>query len=710
MMKNPAFTRVSADTAPAASADRAVRDQEFTQLCPRTVDDPQRLYGRVTKTLDHYFFTRGSTYLDGQRDALSDIIKGILDDSRQGVFAVPLVPGGGKSTLLRALLTVFAEVFRDASDPVAQRLGGVIVVVEKTAEGDELEQFCNNGLEPGEPPVARLLSAVNDYNLKKGRCLTGEARTYAECPRHACREAANCPLLHTMEGLGETPILILLHARLAEHLPDMTPFTSWCEADGTEHHRTLLLIDEAPELVKQDIISTASLNEAEEELLSMRASYTWEDRCIKQRVLDSFDHTLRIPFSRLQRCERTKNRRSAILTPSELEWAGFKHDDLEVLLTRLEEYQAQRSSKAGKLATALLTDNGKLSCFGKNFELATPSLHTLRADTPLRAFIFSGTAQLIPQLTDNPNVTLLDTNFQESYARLTIHVQRDSVLKTSRTGLQTTGALEALVLWLQVLLPELAQTHGRVLLVSYKRMARRVWELLGEECQQLVFTAVIPESGETCLPYFGGVAGSNAYRDATAVVCLGLPRLEPGDYLRRALAIDPDGSHAEELSHATEALERQPCALKMQDIHLAHELVQMVFRSRLRCHGDKAPIELWLTQPPDAVLALLRDYFGDCHFEKHNALPSECHSKLHTSKQRNGIQTNAARLYEALLAVPEGSETTPAQLREQAGLTQDQYKESMRAAPVRDLFHTVFTTFGSGKNQKIRRAPTAKTA
>lgn len=192
-MENPVFARGSADTAPAASADRAVRDQEFTQLCPRTEDDPQRLYGRVTKTLDHYFFTRGLTYLDGQRDALSDIIKEVLDDSRQGVFAVPLVPGGGKSTVMRALLTVFAEVFRDISDPIAQRLGGVIVVVEKASEGDELQQLCNCGLEPGEPPVARLLSAVNDYNLKKGRCLTGEARTYAECPRHACREAANCP-------------------------------------------------------------------------------------------------------------------------------------------------------------------------------------------------------------------------------------------------------------------------------------------------------------------------------------------------------------------------------------------------------------------------------------------------------------------------------------------------------------------------------------
>ena len=709
-MENPVVTTVSADTAPHASADRAVRVEDFTQLRPRAVDDPHRLHGRVMESLDHLFSTRGATYLDGQRDALSAIVKAVLDDGQTGTFAVPLVPGGGKSTVIRALLTVFAEVFRDMSDPIAQRLGGIIVVVEKTAEGDELEQLCNNGLEPGEPPVARLLSAVNDYNLKKGRCLTGEARTYAECPRHACREAANCPLLHTMEGLGETPILILLHARLAEHLPDLTPFTTWCEADGTEHRRSLLLIDEAPELVRQDVVSAQSLNEAEGELLDMRPSYSREDRYAKQRTLESFVHALRIPFDRLQRCEYGKTRRSAVLTASELEQAGFKNDQLTELMTQLEEYQAQRSSKAGKLATALLADNGKLTCFGKNFELASPSLHTIRTDIPLRTFIFSGTAQLIPQLTDNPNVTLLDTNFQESYARLTIHVQRDSFLKTSRTGLQTTGALEALVLWLQVLLPELAQTHGRVLLVSYKRMARRVWELLGEECQQLVFTAVIPDSGETCLPYFGGVAGSNAYRDATAVVCLGLPRLEPGDYLCRALAIDPDGAHLEELSRATEALERQPCVLDMHDHYLAHDLVQMAFRSRLRHHGDTTPVELWLTQPPGPVLKLLWDYFPDCAVDECPTLPEDCHLAVSTARQRKGSPANTALLLNALLAVPEGEEITPVQLREQTGLTQNQYKEAIRAPSVKELFRTGFITFGSGKNQKIRRAPTAKAA
>lgn len=255
-MKNLALTMVSADTLSSAPENQKVREEgEFTQLRRRAEDDPQRLCGEVMDVLDHYFLNRRLTYISTQRDVLQYIVKAVLDDSHQGMFAVPLVPGGGKSTLLRALLTVLSKTLRNMSNPIAKRLGGVIVVVEKTAEGEELEALCNRRLEPDEPPVACLISSVNEYHLRKGRCLTGEAKTYAECPRRACREAANCPLLQAMGHLGETPILILLHARLAEHLPDLTPFTSWYEADGTEHHRTLLLIDEAPELVRQDVVS-----------------------------------------------------------------------------------------------------------------------------------------------------------------------------------------------------------------------------------------------------------------------------------------------------------------------------------------------------------------------------------------------------------------------------------------------------------------------
>ena len=709
-MENPAFTMVSADTALHASADRAVRVEEFTQLRPRAQDDPQRLHGKVMKALDHYFLTRGSTYLSGQRDALSTIVKAILDDGQTGMFAVPLVPGGGKSTLLRALLTVFAEVFHDMSAPIAQRLGGVIVVVEKTAEGDELEMLCNRGLEPGEPPVARLISSTNDYNLQQGKCLTGTASTYADCLRKDCPSAAVCPLLNTMLHLAETPILILLHARLAQHLPDLTSFTTWCEVDGIEHRRTLLLIDECPALAREEVVSTLTINTAENDLLAQRDSRPWEMRYLKRLVQGSWNHAIRIPFDRLNGQLSGEKRDAAILTPEELSNVGMTGSALHETQEWLTKYKAPPFSPAVRMTEALLQETGKFFHFGKNLEVVVPSLQTIRSDGPLRSFIFSGTAGLLPELALNPDIDLLPTELPESYERLTIHVQRDGVIGMTRTGLRRQGAVQAVALWLQKLLPEVAQKHGRVLLVTYKFLSQQLLELLGEECRSLVHTANMPDGSGPCLPYFGGVAGSNEFREATAVICLGMPRVEPRVYLSRALAIDPDGAHMEELSRATEALERQPCVLDMQDHYLAHDLVQMAFRSRLRHHGDITPVELWLTQPPGPVLELLRDYFPDCTVDECLTLPEDCHLAVSTARQRKGSPANTALLLNALLAVPEGEETTPAQLREQTGLTLNQYKEAIRAPSVKELFRTGFITFGSGKNQKIRRIPTTRVA
>lgn len=710
MMKNPIFTRVSADTAPIVPEDRAVRDQEFTQLCRRAEDDPQRLYSRVMESLDHLFSTRNTTYLSGQREALSAIVKAVLDDGQTGIFAVPLVPGGGKSTMMRAMLTVFAEVFRNMSDPIAKRLGGVIIVVEKTSEGDELEELCNSGLKPGEPAVARLISSTNDYNLQQGKCLTGTAATYADCLRKDCPSAAVCPLLNAMMYLAESPILILLQARLAQHLPDLTPFATWCEADGTEHHRTLLLIDECPALVREDVVSTLTINAAENDLLAQRDSRPWEMRHLKRMVQGSWNHAVRIPFDRLNGQLSREKRDAAILTPEELSNVGMTGSALHEAQDWMTKYKAPPFSPAVRMTEALLQETGTFFHFGKNLEVVVPSLQTIRSDGPLRSFIFSGTAGLLPELALNPDIDLLPTELPESYERLTIHVQRDGVIGTTRTGLRRQGAVQAVALWLQRLLPEVALKHGRVLLVTYKFLSQQLLELLGEECRNLVYTVTMPDGSGPCLPYFGGVAGSNEFRDATAVICLGMPRVEPRVYLSRALAIDPDGSHMEELSCATEALERQPCVLDMQDHYLAHDLVQMAFRSRLRHHGDTTPVELWLTQPPGPVLELLHNYFPDCAVDECPTLPEDCHLTVSTARQRKGSPANTALLLKALLAVPEGEETTPAQLREQTGLTQDQYKEAMRAASVRELFRTGFATFGSGKNQKIRRASTIKVA
>lgn len=149
--------------------------------------------------------------------------------------------------------------------------------------------------------MARLISSTNDYNLQQGKCLTGTAATYADCLRKDCPSAAVCPLLNAMMHLAESPILILLHARLAQHLPDLTPFTSWCEADGTEHRRTLILIDECPALVREEVVSTLTINAAENDLLALRDSRPREMRHLKWRLQGSWNHAIRIPFDRLNR-------------------------------------------------------------------------------------------------------------------------------------------------------------------------------------------------------------------------------------------------------------------------------------------------------------------------------------------------------------------------------------------------------------------------
>ena len=69
------------------------------------------------------------------------------------------------------------------------------------------------------------------------------------------------------------------------------------------------------------------------------------------------------------------------------------------------------------------------------------------------------------------------------------------------------------------------------------------------------------------LPYFGGLNGSNLYREATCVICAGLNRFEPRDYISHAMALDFDGTNREEINVILEVqegemrLDRIPCVI-----------------------------------------------------------------------------------------------------------------------------------------------------
>ena len=208
------------------------------------------------------------------------------------------------------------------------------------------------------------------------------------------------------------------------------------------------------------------------------------------------------------------------------------------------------------------------------------------------------------------------------------------------------------------------------------------------------------------LPYFGGLNGSNLYQEATCVVCVGLNRFEPREYLDRALALDFSGEIAQAMRAAAEEgnhirSDQFPRVKAMEHITLARDLVQLVFRGALRKHGEQNTIEFWLLHPPDEVLAHLASYFGDCEIKVIPKLPESCRHLAATSRRYMSAETHAAKLLR-WLENNRDQEFTPEGIRSQTGLTRSQFKEARKNPEVRRYFHDHIETRGSGRNTTYR--------
>ena len=660
----------------------------------RAADDPMRLYDDVRRALNNYFVIGGITFVSHQLAALGAVAESILSATTGTVTAVPLVPGGGKSTLIRALLSVFAPLFATMDAPIAQKLGGVIVVVEKSCEAHELEELCTS---TAGQRVAVVIESPNDFNLRNG-CPNGTATRFAECLRRQCPDYASCPLIRAAGQTEETPILIMLHARYQRHMEDMSPFCTWYEGEKS-FRRSLLLVDELPGMFADNALSLPTLNEAETEIDQLRASYRAEQRTAKQDILYYWSKEVRTPFFKLSRSLHT---RSGLVTGAMMAEAGFQQNGLEQLRDKLVEYA--EGSRAEALVSALLSGPSLYHSTDQTFTLFLPRLKKFDTQSQLATFLFSGTATLSPELTDNPDITVLSSaSLEESYARLQIFAQQGEGFSALKTSLGSGRNFDGVVIWLRSILSELAEHHRKILAVTYQTYSERLWFQL-PEFQDILIPYIDGEGRPTAkLPYFGGLNGSNLYLEATCVVCVGLNRFEPKEYLSRTLALDPVGETAQEMAAAVEEGRRVrssdlPGVRAMEHITLARDLVQLVFRSALRKHGEQEPIEFWLLHPPDAVLEHLKSYFGDCRVEVIPELPEACRLQAASSRKPGGY---VDRLLKCLMASQQ-AEITPEDLRNQTGLSLSQFKEAKKSPDVKRYLGEHYIVSGSGRNTVYR--------
>ena len=677
------------------------RALEWCAYSPHCIAD---LTGQVMDELGEYFSTRGLTYISGQRELLRDTVRLMLGEAEKPVTTIPLLPGMGKSTLVRALVKVLTREFVRMSD-YAKSLGGVILVVEKTAEAYELRDLIQENAPNRD--LVRVLESPNDFNIAHGGCQRSDVQTRAECPGKDCPQAAECRLLHAADKANQTPFLVFMHARYDQYyIENLSALREWSSGEETIYTRKLLIVDEAPNLMKVSKLSTSVIAACEGMISTYKPSYelSWDKP--KQTLLSTLNYSLRIPFQKLLRQYKANGSRIAMATSDDFNAAAFDWSKLDPFCDQLEHYAGPRSDEIIETVSVLSKQPAAYQ-IGQEHELTVPHCRPFDIRDDLRTFILSGSAFLSPELYENPEVDIPSANVQESYQRLTIHVQRsDTRFSVSKIAMANKTTRNVLTVWLKNKLSGMA--GHQVLVVTYKGYAKELWDALSEFHDRLIPLQADDNSGpKESLPYFGGMNGSNRYNEADCVICAGLGRFDSEEYFNRALAFDFDGSAWGEFEQACldpsfRNTDDLACVQKMRNLTMARDLVQLVFRSTLRNHGGKEPVSLWLIQPPEEVVMHVRESFRDCQHDEISELPFECLSELAAGRTFQGKPTHASKLLK-WLADWDGSPILIAEVQGQLGMKPGQWKEARKNAAVKEAFKHIETE-GSGKNCKIKRS------
>lgn len=675
----------------------------FEELSRRP--DDERIVLEVMSEVDKYFLKRGLTFISKQRELLQAAVEQILNRERERPIVIPLLPGMGKSTLIRALLHVLSREFAQDTE-YAQQLGGAIIVVEKTAEAYELLELANQF----DRHVAHVLESPNDYNISVGKCQRDDVSSFAECNGRACPFYTECPPVQSKGKIHSTPILIMLHARYEPLMENMAPFTSWVDEQGKTHARTVLIVDEAPSLLRDHQISMSEIGSLISHVSRLRPSYQEEADHRKRKLFFLIDRHLRQAFTALYKICALNHVQIMPVSKTHLAQAGFTEEGVHQLCEALTEYDMATGKEWRQKLAALLYE---ASLFIRAREACVIVPTRKKPDSTLSTSFLSGSAALSPELSENPDLDCMDTFIHESYAHLTIRIQQTEVFGVTKTAMQQKGNRQAVLCWLRYVLTQIPG-DAKILVVTYKTHADQFWKELDEFHDRLIpLQSDEDGSPKASLPYFGGMNGSNRYAEATHVVCAGLGRFEALDYLSRALAYDFDGSAYTELcqrysDNQLQDIRDLASVSTMESLTLARDLVQLAFRSKLRKHDSTDPVELWLVEPPEAVVHHLQAFFTGCTVCQETFLPLECQIAVSVSRTFKGKPTHAAKLLQWLQNW-DGTQISAQKIRDEIDLTPDQWKEAMKNAAVRKYMESNVRSFKRGRETVYERVPDAKT-
>lgn len=618
----------------------------------------------------------------------------LASDSRESLV-IPARAGSGKSTWLLAFLRAFAHLCRE--DPRLDRaLVGIAVVIQKVETLNQLVEQINN--EDSTTMVA--LQGWNPSGSQRGFCANSEVIHYDQCRRYACPYSEHCRLLSFQQqapyapvvGLTQERFVLLREAGALDKILRRT-FLS----DQVTLPRRFLIFDEKITMAQTSTLNKPVIDQASTEIEGLIRKGNLSDsqaRSLQMQLSICID----MPFQRLRK-EAEQSQTQDHPAPF-MGWCTPEDDP-----QRREQYNTFRRwvcSRRGIPRIAAL--NQVFSVMDLLY--AGVSCPFCRSDgfTILRAIppqlgwdgcqtiLFDATAPVDEDYAGLTNCRFLDDVPREEGGCVTLTVYRSPSMGVSKSALQ--GSSWKLTAFTRLAEQLVREAKGPVFLCSYQVHA----EFLADQLSQLLspedFDKLYQMPGRvvSTLPYFNGTNGSNDFHQATTVILLGYPRLDPVSYLTSACAAYGEEAVRRQWEEAEASSGRpvQPTSLPLVQRYIAHHLAarleQEIYRCAIRNPGNQKPVTIHLFCPPEEVLAILESRLPSplCKVEISQAPPVFA-SVRDARRQYKGKPTSRARFL-AFLEDWDGAFISTTELRKTLEISYAVWKDLLKDPHILDMF------------------------
>lgn len=523
------------------------------------------------------------------------------------VKIIPARAGFGKST---AIYSIISAVIRRIKEGTWK--DGIIIVTDKLSDLKKFHEdiFNNFGyyIESEEEKItySYVLQAWNSEICQNSFV---QKKSYNEAVRECNKE---CPYYDRCEinlqyfKQNKSPILLMSNIKFAKYKNQIERVKSFVDKDGNKMLRTIVLIDEKPEIIAPIKIDENFMSSLKAAATNARVDENNLEQCSQKSLI------IRSVIDIEQKIASIHN--EYLDKPTVYPVAGDPNKQLfseEFLVYWEQLLKNKESDKLMALQRLLVTEGGLLHRTSNITYFNLLNRNDFRIDN-MKTIIFDATAAIDPDYNDTESFVYISVDDYRNFNNVKIYNYKD--INLSRAAFKSNKKNrknKALAQWFN---KSFKQGVGDIFVVTYQKQAEILTGLIKN-------SRVKYDVSTKTIAYFNNTKGKNNWRDCYTMVQFGWNNKDSNDYLARAYSrsindylqawslLREKPGIADELADNFKnkfgVFDNSVIAETYRHCHVAAEFEQEIFRTAMRKYGDNKPISIYVFNMNDTVRSLI---------------------------------------------------------------------------------------------------------